>query len=144
MSSMTTLTGNLPTTADDPTRSAWLASLRSRRGRELLCGRSSGPHAVERRFCHLGQWRGLASRNGQLAIVHRAAVELNAVIAWTSMCQTCPSLYSRSRDRSCRGNFGSTPEFFDRRQVRFRARFSQHSHRPPPQPYLSFGPDSHV
>ena len=38
---------------------------------------------VERRFCHLKQWRGLAARHDTLAIVYRAALMLNAVVAWT-------------------------------------------------------------
>jgi transposase len=38
-------------------------------------------NVVERRFCHLKQWRGLATRYDKLAIVYRAAVVLNAVIA---------------------------------------------------------------
>jgi putative transposase len=38
---------------------------------------------VERRFCHLKQWRGLATRYDKLAIVYRAAAVLNAVVAWT-------------------------------------------------------------
>ena len=40
-------------------------------------------NVVERRFCHLKQWRGLATRYDKLAIVYRAAAVLNAVIAWT-------------------------------------------------------------
>ncbi|WP_156144065.1 IS5 family transposase [Sinomonas humi] len=39
-------------------------------------------NVVERRFCHLKQWRGLATRYDKLAIVYRAAVVLNATIAW--------------------------------------------------------------
>ncbi|MQA03968.1 MAG: transposase, partial [Streptosporangiales bacterium] len=39
---------------------------------------------VERRFCHLKQWRGLATRYDKLAIVYHAAAVLNAVIAWTT------------------------------------------------------------
>lgn len=42
-----------------------------------------GRNVVERRFCHLKQWRGIATRFDKLAIVYRAAVVLNAVIAWT-------------------------------------------------------------
>jgi transposase len=38
---------------------------------------------IERRFCHLKQWRGLATRYDKLAVVYRAAAVLNAVIAWT-------------------------------------------------------------
>ena len=40
-------------------------------------------NVIERRFCHLKQWRGLATRYDKLAVVYRAAAVLNAVIAWT-------------------------------------------------------------
>ena len=42
-----------------------------------------GRNVVERRFCHVKQWRGLATRYDKLAIVFRAGALLNAVIAWT-------------------------------------------------------------
>ena len=42
-----------------------------------------GRNVIERRFCHLKQWRGLATRYDKLAIVYRAAAVLNAIIAWT-------------------------------------------------------------
>ena len=38
---------------------------------------------IERRFAHLKQWRGLASRYDKLAIVYRSAVVLQAVVTWT-------------------------------------------------------------
>ncbi|MFF2369115.1 IS5 family transposase [Agromyces sp. NPDC058110] len=41
-------------------------------------------NVIERRFGHLKQWRGLATRYDKLAIVYRSATVLNAVIAWTS------------------------------------------------------------
>lgn len=40
-------------------------------------------NVIERRFCHLKQWRGLATRYDKLATVYRAGAVLNAVIAWT-------------------------------------------------------------
>ncbi|AIV41664.1 transposase [Curtobacterium sp. MR_MD2014] len=40
-------------------------------------------NVVERGFCRLKQWRALATRYDDLAIVYRSAVVLNAVIAWT-------------------------------------------------------------
>ena len=40
-------------------------------------------NVIERRFCHLKQWRGLATRYDKLAVVYRSAAVLNAVIAWT-------------------------------------------------------------
>jgi len=39
------------------------------------------PNVVERGFCHLKQWRGLATRYDKLATTYRAATVLNAVIA---------------------------------------------------------------
>jgi putative transposase len=39
-------------------------------------------NVIERRFCHLKQWRGLATRYDKLAVVYRAAAVLNAVTAW--------------------------------------------------------------
>jgi transposase len=41
-----------------------------------------GRNVIERRFCHVKQWRGLATRYDKLAVTFRAAVVLNAVIAW--------------------------------------------------------------
>ena len=49
-----------------------------------------GRNVVERRFCHLKQWRGLATRYDKLAMTYRAAVVLNAVIAWTSHLSDMP------------------------------------------------------
>jgi transposase len=40
-------------------------------------------NVIERGFCRLKQWRGLATRYDKLAIVYRAAVVLNAVVAWS-------------------------------------------------------------
>lgn len=39
-------------------------------------------NVIERRYCHIKQWRGLATRYDKHAIVYRAAVILNAVVAW--------------------------------------------------------------
>ncbi|WP_345353625.1 transposase, partial [Rhodococcus olei] len=49
-----------------------------------------GRTVVERRFSHLKQWRGLATRYDKLAIVYRAAVVLNTVIAWTRRLSDMP------------------------------------------------------
>ena len=49
-----------------------------------------GRNVVERRFCHLKQWRGLATRYDKLAIVYRAAAVLNAVIAWSRRLSDMP------------------------------------------------------
>ena len=47
-------------------------------------------NVIERRFCHLKQWRGLATRYDKLATTYRSAVVLNAVIAWTRHLQDTP------------------------------------------------------
>lgn len=49
-----------------------------------------GRNVIERRFCHLKQWRGLATRYDKLATTYRAAAVLNAVIAWTRQLQDTP------------------------------------------------------
>ncbi len=40
-------------------------------------------NVVERRYCHIKQWRGLATRYDKHAVIYRAGVVLNAVIAWS-------------------------------------------------------------
>ncbi|MBW9121917.1 IS5 family transposase [Microbacterium trichothecenolyticum] len=40
-------------------------------------------NVIERRYCHIKQWRGLATRYDKHAVIYRAAVVLNAVIAWS-------------------------------------------------------------
>jgi len=47
-------------------------------------------NVIERGFCRLKQWRGLATRYDNLAIVYRSAVVLNAVIAWLHRLQDTP------------------------------------------------------
>lgn len=47
-------------------------------------------NVIERRFCHLKQWRGLATRYDKLAIVYRAAAVLHAVISWTKALRDTP------------------------------------------------------
>ena len=47
-------------------------------------------NVVERRYCHLKQWRGLATRYDKHAIVYRAAVVLHTVIAWTRQLSDMP------------------------------------------------------
>lgn len=39
-------------------------------------------NVIERRFCHLKQWRGLATRYDKLATVYRGAVVLRAITIW--------------------------------------------------------------
>ena len=45
---------------------------------------------IERAYCHLKQWRGPATRTDKHALTHRAAVVLNAVIAWTRRSSDMP------------------------------------------------------
>lgn len=44
--------------------------------------RYRGRNVVERRFCHVKQWRGVATRYDKLSLTYRAGVLLHAVIAW--------------------------------------------------------------
>lgn len=47
-------------------------------------------NVIERQYCHLKQWRGLATRYDKHAIVYRAAVILNAIIVWTKQLSDTP------------------------------------------------------
>ena len=47
-------------------------------------------NVIERRFCHVKQWRGIATRYDKLAIVYRAAAVLHAVITWTQQLRDTP------------------------------------------------------
>ena len=49
-----------------------------------------GRNVIERPYAHLKQWRGLATRYDKYAIVYRAAVILNAVIAWSKLLSDTP------------------------------------------------------
>ena len=64
----------------------------SRGGRPVGYDRDDyrGRNVIERRFCHLKQWRGLATRYDKLTLVYRAAAVLNAVIAWTKALSDMP------------------------------------------------------
>lgn len=42
-----------------------------------------GRNVIERRFAHMKQWRGLATRYDKLSVTYRAAAILHAIIAWT-------------------------------------------------------------
>lgn len=64
----------------------------SRGGRPVALDRADykNRNVVERQYCHLKQWRGLATRYDKHAIVYRAAVILNAVLAWTRQLSDTP------------------------------------------------------
>lgn len=47
-------------------------------------------NVIKRGFCRLKQWRGLATRYDKHAPNYRAAVVLNAVIAWTQTLSDTP------------------------------------------------------
>ena len=48
-------------------------------------------NVIERGLWRLTQWRGVATRYDKVAIIYRAAVVLNAVIAWLHHLQDTPS-----------------------------------------------------
>lgn len=64
----------------------------SRGGRpvELDADDYKNRNVIERRYCHIKQWRGLATRYDKHAVVYRAAVVLNAVLAWTKTLSDTP------------------------------------------------------
>jgi len=47
-------------------------------------------NVIERGYCRIKQWRGLATRYDKLAVIYRAAVVLNTVIAWTKPLSDTP------------------------------------------------------
>jgi transposase len=47
-------------------------------------------NVIERRFCDVKQWRGLATRYDKHAIVYRAAVLIQATIAWAKQLSDTP------------------------------------------------------
>ena len=49
-----------------------------------------GRNVIERGYCRLKQWRGLATRYDKLAIVYRATVVLNGVVAWLNLLRDTP------------------------------------------------------
>jgi transposase len=47
-------------------------------------------NVIERRYCHIKQWRGLATCYDKHTVIYRAAVVLNAVIAWSRQLTRTP------------------------------------------------------
>ncbi|PZU43536.1 MAG: IS5 family transposase [Microbacterium sp.] len=47
-------------------------------------------NVIERGYCRIKQWRGLATRYDKHAVIYRAAVVLNAVIAWAKALSDTP------------------------------------------------------
>lgn len=64
----------------------------TRGGRPPTCDPQSykGRNIVERGFCLLKQWRGIATRYDKLATTYRAATLLHGVIAWTKHLSDTP------------------------------------------------------
>lgn len=50
---------------------------------------------VERRFCHVKQWRGVAARYVSDSLSYRAGVLIHAVIAWVKRLGDAPALIMR-------------------------------------------------
>ena len=66
---------------------------RRRRGHRAVCldaDAYKGRNVIERQYAHLKQWRGLATRYDKYAIIYRAAVVLNAVLAWSKALSDTP------------------------------------------------------
>ncbi len=49
-----------------------------------------GRNVIERNYCRMKQWRGLATRYDKLAVVYRAGVVLNGVVAWLNYLTDTP------------------------------------------------------
>lgn len=47
-------------------------------------------NVIERNYARMKQWRGLATRYDKHAVIYRAAVVLNTVIAWTKTLSDTP------------------------------------------------------
>ena len=47
-------------------------------------------NVIERGYCRIKQWRGIATRYDKHAVIYRAAVVLNAIIAWTKALSDMP------------------------------------------------------
>ncbi|MET3680196.1 hypothetical protein ABIB16_000513 [Micrococcus sp. UYEF5] len=60
----------------------------------------TGRNVIERQDAHLQQWPGLASTYDKYAIVDRAAVVLNAVLAWSTALSDTPEWRVRTDRRS--------------------------------------------
>ena len=59
-----------------------------------------GRNVIEHNYCHLKQWRGLATRYDKHALTYRAAELLQAVITWTRQFQTCPGARQLAQPRA--------------------------------------------
>ena len=64
--------------------------------------RYKGRNIIERGFCHLKQWRGIATRYDKLATTYRAAALLHGVTAWTKHLSDTLQFRSRAMARELR------------------------------------------
>lgn len=64
----------------------------SRGGRPVALDAADYKHrnVIERNYCRIKQWRGLATRYDKHAVTYRAAVVLNSVIAWVQQLSDTP------------------------------------------------------
>lgn len=65
---------------------------RSRGGRpvSLDAGDYKDRNVIERSYCHLKQWRAIATRYGKHALTYRAAIILHSSIIWTKALTDTP------------------------------------------------------
>ena len=47
-------------------------------------------NVIERSYCHLKQWRAIATRYDKHALIYRAAIVLHSVITWTKALSDMP------------------------------------------------------
>ena len=47
-------------------------------------------NVIERSYCHIKQWRGIATRYDKHALIYRAAIVLHSVITWTKALSDMP------------------------------------------------------
>ena len=47
-------------------------------------------NVIERSYCHIKQWRGIATRYDKQALIYRAAIVLHSVITWTKALSDMP------------------------------------------------------
>lgn len=64
----------------------------SRGGRPVALDAADYKHrnVIDRNYCRIKQWRGLATRYDKHAVTYRAAVVLNSVIAWVQQLSDTP------------------------------------------------------
>ncbi len=61
-------------------------------------------NVIERRYCHIGQWRGLATRHDKHAVIYRAAVVLKGNHRVRRLAKTCRAAGNSSAKPRSRAN----------------------------------------